>query len=166
MAVRYSAQQGDRDEPPTWSHFYTSNISLKTKVLKQFPFDESFPYAALEDIELAVRIEAQNGLEMVFLREALAHHLHPTTFVQACGRMVKVGESARRFDQLWPGKRRVTRNILKRPLQGIVLAFPKAAPILVKVADWSLQVVGPNSLMRYVLGCHFAMGYNRQHVQR
>jgi cellulose synthase/poly-beta-1,6-N-acetylglucosamine synthase-like glycosyltransferase len=151
-----------RGNKPNWGNFWTSNISLKTGVLKEFPFDESFPHAAMEDIELACRIESRHGLDMVFLPEALADHFHPTTFVQACSRMVKVGESTAYFDQLWPGKRRVTRNILKRPLQSILLTFPRAIPIWVKLADWSLKLVCPNSLMRYVLSCHFAIGYDKR----
>jgi glycosyltransferase involved in cell wall biosynthesis len=151
-----------RGKSPDWADFYTSNLSLKTEVLKEFPFDETFPYAAMEDMELACRIEARSGLELVFLPEALAHHLHPTTFTQACRRMVMVGESTAHFDRLWPGKRRTKRNILRRPLQGILLSHPNAMPTWVKMADWSLKLACPNALMRYVLGCHFAMGYNRQ----
>jgi hypothetical protein len=151
-----------RGKSPDWGNFWTSNISLKTRVLKEFPFDESFPHAAMEDIELACRIEAKHGLEMIFLPEALAHHLHPTSFVQACRRMVKVGESTAHFDRLWPGKRQIKRNILRRPLQGVLLAYPKAMSTWVDLADWSLKLACPNSLMRYVLGCHFAMGYYRK----
>jgi GT2 family glycosyltransferase len=95
-----------RGKSPDWADFYTSNLSLKTKVLKEFPFDETFPYAAMEDMELACRIEARNGLEMVFLPEALAHHLHPTTFAQACRRMVMVGESTAHFDPTLAGEER------------------------------------------------------------
>jgi glycosyltransferase involved in cell wall biosynthesis len=151
-----------RGKKPDWGNFWTSNISLKTRVLKEFPFDESFPHAAMEDIELACRIESRRGLDMVFLPEALAEHFHPTTFVQACRRMIKVGESTAYFDQLWPGKRRVTRNFLKGPLQRILLAFPRTVPIWVKLADWSIKLVCPNSLMRYVLSCHFALGYDKR----
>jgi glycosyltransferase involved in cell wall biosynthesis len=150
-----------RGKSPDWGDFWTSNLSLKTRVLKEFPFDESFPHAAMEDIELACRIEARHGLKLIFLPEALGHHLHPTTFVQACRRMVKVGESTAHFDRLWPGKRRTKRNILKRPLQSILLAYPRAVPTWVKLADWSLNLACPNFLVRYVLSCHFAMGYNR-----
>jgi glycosyltransferase involved in cell wall biosynthesis len=151
-----------RGKSPDWGEFWTSNLSLKTKVLKEFPFDESFPHAAMEDIELACRIKARQGLQMIFLPEALAHHFHPTTFVQACGRMVRVGESAAYFDRLWPGKIPRKRNILRRPLQSILLTFPRTWPAWVKLADWSLKLACPNSLMRYVLSCHFAMGYSRR----
>ena len=147
---------------PDWTDFYTSNLSLKTSVLKDFPFDESFPYAAMEDIELACRIEAKQGLEMVFLPNAFAHHLHPTSFAQACRRMVMAGESTAYFHQLWPEKRQKKRNKLKVLLQSIMLAQPGAMQFWVKLANWSLKLACPNLLMRYVLSCHFAMGYNRQ----
>src|SRR5205085_11936932 len=32
--------------------FYTSNLSMKTSLAKRYPFDERFPGAGLEDIEL------------------------------------------------------------------------------------------------------------------
>jgi GT2 family glycosyltransferase len=147
---------------PDWTHFYTSNISLKTSVLKSFQFDESFPYAAMEDMELACRLEARIGLEMIFLPEALAFHLHPTTFGQACRRMIMVGESTAHFDRIWPGKRPVKQNPVKSFLQAILVAHPQALSFLVQVADWSLKVTCPNALMRYVLSCHFALGYQRR----
>jgi hypothetical protein len=151
-----------RGKTPGWEEFYTSNISLKTQVLKDIPFDESFPYAAMEDMELACRIQARLGLSVKFLPEALAEHLHPTTFPQACGRMLKVGQSTAYFDRLWPGKRRSPHNFLRRQVQRILLAYPRAVPVWVKAATWSLKFACPNPLMRYVLGCHFVIGYERK----
>jgi glycosyltransferase involved in cell wall biosynthesis len=150
-----------RGEKPDWRHFYTSNLSLKTEVLKQFPFDESFPYAAMEDMELACRIEEKHGLELVFLPDALAHHLHPTTFIQACRRMVQVGEATAHFEQIWPGKRPHSGNAVRRAMQNFLLAKLWVVPTSVKLANWSLKFACPNYLMRYVLRCHFALGYGR-----
>jgi glycosyltransferase involved in cell wall biosynthesis len=42
---------------PDWHHFYTSNISVKTELLKQFPFSEEFPFAAMEDSVLGYRLK-------------------------------------------------------------------------------------------------------------
>jgi glycosyltransferase involved in cell wall biosynthesis len=156
--------------PPCWRHFYTSNLSVKTEVLKRFPFDESFPYAAMEDMELACRIEAKHGLELVFQPEALAYHLHPTTFIQACQRMLRVGEATAHFDRMWPGIRTESGSIakyrVKRLLQSILLNNTWAVPACIKVANWSLKVACPNYLMRYVLSCHFAIGYTRYSQNR
>jgi glycosyltransferase involved in cell wall biosynthesis len=147
-------------QQPDWRHFYTSNLSVKTGLLKQYPFDETFPYAAMEDIELACRIEARHGLEIVFLPEAVAHHFHPITFAQACRRMIRVGESTACFDAMWPGKipRKISR--VKRALKNRVVRSG-ALPLFVKLADLSLRVLCPNRLMQFVLGCHFAIGYDR-----
>ncbi len=154
---------------PSWKHFYTSNLSLKTSLLRAFPFDESFPYAAMEDIEVACRIEAEHGLDMVFLPDAVAYHLHPTSFPSACRRMEKVGESAAYFDELWPGKlprREVPRGAR---LGGVLTRVPLAMSVLEGIANQSLKVSCPNRLMTFVLSYYFDQGYEhciRQSVNR
>jgi hypothetical protein len=45
----------------------------------------------MEDCELGYRIEGLFGLALKFIPDALADHLHPTTFQQACDRAVRVG---------------------------------------------------------------------------
>lgn len=56
--------------------FYTSNVSVKREfLLKHGLFDEDFPYAALEDIELAYRLK-DKGLRIVYNKDALAYHKH------------------------------------------------------------------------------------------
>lgn len=143
-----------------WHHFYTSNLSVKTRLLKQFRFDETFPHAAMEDIELAYRIEMSHGLEVIFLPDAIAHHLHPTTYAQACKRMVRVGESTARYDAMWPGTLPRPRNRLKDILKNGVVASG-ALPLCAKLANLSLRIACPNRLMKFVLECHFDIGYGR-----
>jgi glycosyltransferase involved in cell wall biosynthesis len=149
---------------PDFRHFYTSNLSVKTRVVKLFPFDESFPHAAMEDIELACRIEARHGLELVFVHEAVGYHIHPTTFTQACRRMIRVGESAAHFEKMWPGKLSKPESSVKRALRRIVLCVPVTLPLWVRLADLSLKVACPNSLMNFVLECHFVTGYRRSRL--
>ncbi|MCG2725690.1 MAG: glycosyltransferase family 2 protein [bacterium] len=73
--------------------FYTCNISLKRRFLtKNGLFDEEFPYAAFEDVELGYRLKAA-GLKLFFNRKAVAWHHHYTSLEDACKRMIKVGES-------------------------------------------------------------------------
>jgi len=57
--------------------FYTSNISLKREFLLENNglFDEAFPYAAYEDIELAYRL-SKKGLQIVYNEKAVAYHEH------------------------------------------------------------------------------------------
>jgi GT2 family glycosyltransferase len=74
--------------------FLSSNISLKTDFLLRngFFFDEEFPYAAFEDIELGGRLK-RSGLILKYNKKALGYHYHPTSLAEACQRMIKVGAS-------------------------------------------------------------------------
>jgi GT2 family glycosyltransferase len=146
---------------PDWKHFYTSNLSVKTSLLRAFPFDESFPYAAMEDIEAGCRMETERGLEMIFLPEAIAYHLHPTTFAQACRRMEKVGESSACFDALWPDKLPRGEKSVSFRIGHALSRLPLAMQILEGLARMSLRIACPNRLMSFVLNDHFYEGYER-----
>src|ERR1700744_5685253 len=70
--VQFDYKKLLQNTPPTWRHFYTSNLSVKTQLLRQNPFNELFTKAAAEDIELGYRLDRQYGLKVVFIKEALA----------------------------------------------------------------------------------------------
>ena len=150
---------------PDWHHFYTSNLSVKTELLRRFPFDSSFPHAAMEDAEIGSRIEMEHGLEMVFLRDAVAFHLHPISFSQVCRRMKKVGESTAHFHELRPGLLPRNPNPLAVRLHHLLGRIPLAMPVLQYAADLSLKVACPNRLMRFVLAYHHDRGYDRYVLQ-
>lgn len=93
----------DRGKQPAALHFYTSNISLKLPFFLQHGgFDEDFPHAAYEDIELALRME-KGGLRIIYRPEALAYHDHATTFESYRKRIIKVGMSAYILNRKHPG---------------------------------------------------------------
>lgn len=146
---------------PDWRHFYTSNLSLKTELLKRFPFDESFPHAAMEDVELACRIEELHGLEVKFAPAALAYHFHPVSFAQACRRMIRVGESTAHFYAKWPSKVPQHRRSVTRALKTVMISVPGTLPVFKELANASLKITCPNPLMKFVLGCYFTAGYRR-----
>jgi len=59
-----------------WRRFYTCNISLKKDFLLTYGlFDEDFPYASYEDIELGYRL-ADRGLAILYNRNAIGYHYH------------------------------------------------------------------------------------------
>jgi GT2 family glycosyltransferase len=132
---------------------------VKTEILKQFPFDTSFPYAAMEDVELACRIEHLHGLKMKFAPEAVAYHFHPTTFNQACTRMIRVGESTAHFNAKWPGKITRNRSSETRAIKRMLISVPGILPAFRYLANVSLRIACPNRLMKFVLSWHFARGY-------
>jgi glycosyltransferase involved in cell wall biosynthesis len=144
-----------------WKHFYTSNLSVKTDLLRRFPFCENFPYAAMEDCELGYRIERQLGLTLKFIPDALADHLHPTTFRQACDRMVRVGYSARLFHELWPEQRQPL-NWWKRTVRNTLTRSPQLLKLLMRAADLCTPVLCPNPFMLCALACYRAIGYQSQ----
>jgi hypothetical protein len=144
--------------PPSWEHFYTSNLSLKTEQLRLHPFDERFRKAAMEDIELGYRLAMKDRLTMSFLPDAIAEHLHPTSFRQACRRMVGLGASAYLLGQIWPEHRIKTVSPSRLKLRSFLQQSWLLAR-LTDVADLWTQVRVPNPLMERVLSLHSTLGY-------
>ncbi len=92
----------NNEEDVPYNFFYTSNISLKRDyLLKNGFFDEDFPYAAWEDIELAYRLK-KKGLKIVYNKKAIAYHDHVVTQNGYCKRMEISGMSAKIFHGKYP----------------------------------------------------------------
>lgn len=101
-------------------HFYTSNVSIaREQLLAVGLFDEAFPYAAQEDVELGYRLE-QTGVRMIFEPQAMAYHYHPTSFEAACRRNITVGRATVLLAQRIPlGPVRTEsrlKSLLRKPL--------------------------------------------------
>lgn len=90
----------DKTEIDIQKYFYTSNISLKREFLldNNLLFDEDFPYAAYEDIELGYRLKKVRMI-LKYNKNAISYHYHCTSVDDACQRMIKVGESAYIFSK-------------------------------------------------------------------
>ncbi len=88
----YRKLEGKTEAPA--EYFYSSNISLKKNFLISNGgyFDEAFPYAAYEDIELGLRLK-KAGLALRYNQSAVGYHYHYTSLYSACRRMVTVGKS-------------------------------------------------------------------------
>jgi glycosyltransferase involved in cell wall biosynthesis len=80
--------------------FYTSNISLKTEMLRSSPgFDPAFIYAAFEDIELGVRLQ-KLGMHLRYRKNAIGFHHHRITLDSFCERQYKAGQMQVVFNRL------------------------------------------------------------------
>jgi GT2 family glycosyltransferase len=59
--------------------FHTCDLSMKTSLLRAFPFDESFDVPCCEDTDLALRLLKSGRLRLRLLPEARSLHHHPYT---------------------------------------------------------------------------------------
>jgi len=79
---------------PPYAAFYTANLSMPRALLTDAGgFDERFPHAAYEDMELAFRL-TERGFRLDYRPAALAWHMRSMELGSFATRMAKVGESA------------------------------------------------------------------------
>lgn len=79
---------------PPYAAFYTANLSLPRALLQEVGgFDERFPHAAYEDMELAWRL-TRAGFRLHHRPEARVYHARAIDLPAFRDRMRKVGESA------------------------------------------------------------------------
>ncbi len=91
----------DNENVP-YNFFYTCNVSLcRQAMLDAGLFDESFPHAAWEDVELCYRM-TRDGMRLVYEPRALTYHLHPTSLASFCRRRELVGVDAVRLYRKHP----------------------------------------------------------------
>lgn len=75
------------------SCFYTANVSAKRSFLREHGgFDEGFPDAAFEDIELGLRLQ-RAGMRMAYDPDAVVEHFHPYDLPGSLRRMRTLGRA-------------------------------------------------------------------------
>jgi GT2 family glycosyltransferase len=138
------------------SHLYSSHVSLKRELLlRSGGFDERFPDAAVEDIELGVRLE-QLGTQLQYRPELVVLHDHPTTLEASLERVTRVGQAAALYNQIHP----------ERPHPGLKsgdrrrrTALRKAAPVLRLLAAAPLPARMRKCVWRLLHLAAYAEGY-------
>ena len=85
------------DRPVSANFFYTCHVSFKRQLFTQAGgFDESFPFASHEDLELGLRME-QQGMRLHFDPTLVARHRHWLDLSAVCRRVYRMGYSSVRF---------------------------------------------------------------------
>jgi GT2 family glycosyltransferase len=75
------------------ARFFTANVSAKTELLRDAGgFDETFPRAGHEDIELGLRLE-KRGMSLAYDEDAVVEHFHPVDLAGAIRREYGTGET-------------------------------------------------------------------------
>lgn len=86
--------------PP--QYFYMANTSLKRSFLRRAgEFDEDFPYDAMDDWEMGLRL-AKLGMRNVYLQDAVAIHEHILDLPERCRAMRQAGETSAIYDAKHP----------------------------------------------------------------
>lgn len=144
-----------------FNFFYTSNISIRKDFLVRCGnFDESFPYAAWEDIELSYRL-GKAGLKIIYNEKALAYHDHRITFSSFKKRQERAGYAGHIFYEKHPELaaflnigRQKRCNILKRAAISFVSLF-------CRIAELSLPGSYSN-LYEMVMRHHYGLGAQKR----
>jgi glycosyltransferase involved in cell wall biosynthesis len=91
-------------------HFFSGNVSAKTEFIRAAGgFDEAFPHAGHEDIDLGLRLEAR-GMRLVYDTEAVVEHYHPIDLRSTLVRMNEAGRSLALMAERHPD-----REVARRP---------------------------------------------------
>ena len=91
---RFNFAQIEDPQDATFRCFYTANVSIwREDVLAIDGFDENFPAAAYEDIELGYRLH-RAGIRLVYDELAIIYHLHEMRLAGMLRSQVVNGESS------------------------------------------------------------------------
>lgn len=90
-----------------YNFFYTSNISLKSLLLKKNSFDSRFSSYGWEDIELGYRLTKKFGLKIFYNSSAIGYHSHRIDEKSLRSRMFSIGKSAHILDRKYPELKKV-----------------------------------------------------------
>jgi glycosyltransferase involved in cell wall biosynthesis len=117
-----------------WAHFYTSNVSVKTALLRRAGgFDEALPFL-YEDLDLGRRLH-ELGMQLRYDPAADAEHRHPTTLEDWERRMELIGAAERAFAEKHPDfepyfRRRLQPHVARGRGAKLARVVPPGAPLL------------------------------------
>lgn len=132
--AQFDFKRLDAGSKPDWHHFYTSNISLKTKFINPERFSDQFNGWGFEDSELGYRLE-KKGLKMYYEPSVKVIHNDP----QNLSRMIDQTKSARLnagvFERLHP-EIKILPTGFKRVLLKELVVWAKFFSFIPKVQWW------------------------------
>jgi len=114
------------NQATNYNYFYTSNLSLKKKILEQNKFDPWFDGYGWEDIELGYRLQKKEDLKLIYNSQALAYHHHEISESDFKNRMIQIGAASHLLNKKHPELKK-TPNKLKH----IIFAIISIQPIII-----------------------------------
>ena len=131
--------------------FYTSNVSVKMALLGRSGwFDESFPFASHEDLELGYRL-AENGMLLIYDRGAIGYHWHKLSVQGIARRIYLMGYSAALFWEKVDDRGGFLRQTMRN-----MLTWLSSIPPVIEVWRWMREKSFSES-KGYPLQWHFLL---------
>jgi glycosyltransferase involved in cell wall biosynthesis len=136
------------DSEAPWTHFYTSNVSVKRVMLERVDgFDEErFPFL-YEDLDVGRRM-SEHGFRLLYNPAAVGEHLHPTAVEEWRRRMAATARAERRWVRAYPdmpawfhdlfdaaARRRRVPAAAARLAARIPVGVPRIGPLAAAVVD-------------------------------
>ncbi|MBT4384289.1 glycosyltransferase family 2 protein [Candidatus Peregrinibacteria bacterium] len=118
------------NEEASYKFFYTSNISLKTELLKRHHFDPDFKGYGWEDTELAYRLTKEEDLKIIYRPNAHAYHDDAIEESQLKERMRSINKNAKIFESKHP-ELKVRPRGLKKLIFLTIGSFPVIAILFI-----------------------------------
>lgn len=138
-----------------YKYLNTANVSIPRQVLLDVGlFDEDFPSAAQEDVELGFRL-SQHGTRIVYAPSAIGYHLHPTTPAQACQRSIDIGMATAILCCKLRQPVEVSDSPLKRALRR--MAYTE---LNLNILKWLASIIPSETVWRLALEAHVRAGFH------
>ncbi len=133
-AQQFSYAHMRNGEEYDFRHLYTSNVSLKRRLLEREPagFSADFSAAAFEDAELGYRL-ARHGARIYYRHHARAHHHHPYGAAAFFRRQERCGAMAVVLWRKWP---QLEKWLSIGALHDVRLALLEAPPERRRAVRW------------------------------
>ncbi|MBI2453211.1 glycosyltransferase family 2 protein [Candidatus Peregrinibacteria bacterium] len=119
---QFAFEKLEGKEMADYNFFYTSNISLKTEILKKYPFDTLFQDYGWEDIDLGFRLEKEENLKIFYNKNAIGYHYHPLSEKSLRKRMHQIAKSAFIINKKYPELKKIPSK--KKKLAFYLLSNP------------------------------------------
>ena len=147
-----------------WRFFYTSNVSFKNTVIRDWStdgFSTSFPIASFEDGEFAYRLskKLKDGFRILYCPAAVVTHHHHYSLEQFINRQINCGLMARTFTRLHP---ETAGELGVAKIQTLLATPTKAGANLV---DEYLSLIEGVKSWAKILDHHYNMGSQNWHTE-
>ena len=149
-----------------WQRLWTCNVSFKKSfLLTHGLFDEEFPDAAWEDIELGYRLQLA-GLVLLYDRTAFGYHYHPTSIASIINKMRANGRNLILIRRKLP--REYWPPLAKHPRLLIFLDRISGIGLLARISQRLPQVfdhLGVGKLYDLIL-LHYRISGFKEHIDK